>query len=147
MLQNAKSKEQKVSSTTAFARLCACYKEEGSNSLQEVSVDEQPHCLGQKQIPSSSYTSLQPSLSTRRTETPDKSSAPPGSSGLFLQMPPLHTVLFTLLSTHKIVKKKKKLNNAMDTHDIHCSILFPAFELACGWQREETTYNRKKRAT
>lgn len=40
MLQNAKSKEQKVSSTTAFASLCACYKEEGSNSLQEVSVDE-----------------------------------------------------------------------------------------------------------
>lgn len=82
MLPKAKLKEHSVSPQTAFANLSACCKAKKPKGLWEVSTDKWPHCLGQKQICSFSYISLQPSVSTGRTETPDQWSASPASSGL-----------------------------------------------------------------
>lgn len=120
MLPNAKSKEQNVSARTAFASLSACCKAGKPDGLWGVSVDKWPQCLGTKQTCSFSYISLQPSVSTGRTETPDQWSAPPASSGLFCKC-----CLCTLLSIFHplLVELAKEAKNVMVTHGF-CSSIF-----------------------
>lgn len=108
MLPNAKSKEQNVSPRTAFASLSACCKAEKPDGLWGVSTDKWPHCLGQKQICSFSYISLQPSVSTGRTGAPDQGSALPASSEWsFLQMRP-RLLLSIPSSTHSISERSEE---------------------------------------
>lgn len=96
--QMPKARSKNVSPRTAFASLSACCKAEKPDGLWGVSMDKWPHCLGQKQICSFSYISLQPSVSTGRTEAPDQWSALSTSSEWsFLQMLPLPTALHSIL--------------------------------------------------
>jgi hypothetical protein len=71
MLADAKSKKHSVSPLNVFASQSACCKAKKPEGLWGVSTDKWPHCLGQKQICSFSYMSLQPSVSTGKTETLD----------------------------------------------------------------------------
>ena len=64
MLPDAKSKKHSVSPLNVFASRSACCKAK----KPEVSTDKWPYCPGQKEICSFSFISLQPSVSTGKTE-------------------------------------------------------------------------------
>ena len=145
MLPKAKRKEHSVSPQTAFTSLSACCKAKKPKGLWEVSTDKWPHCLGRKQICSFSYISLQPSVSTGRIKTPDQWSASPASSGLSCEC--RLCTLFTVFHPFRLRNWQKKEKNGMVTHGICSSIFLTACVLARGWQKEETTQNRKKNMT
>ena len=145
MLPDAKSKKHSVSPLNVFASRSACCKAKKPEGLWGVSTDKWPHCLGQKQICSFSYMSLQPSVSTGKTETPDHWSASPAGSGLPYKR--CLCTLFTISHPFHPWNWTKEEKNAVVTHGICSSIFLRPWVLAWGRQKEETTQNRKKAMT
>lgn len=145
MLADAKSKKHSVSPLNVFASQSACCKAKKPEGLWGVSTDKWPHCLGQKQICSFSYMSLQPSVSTGKTETLDHWSASPAGSGLSYKR--CLCTLFTISHPFHPWNWIKEEKNAVVTHGICSSIFLRPWVLAWGRQKEETTQNRKKAMT